>query len=224
MADPNADCVPTDDSWSCPDCGCIESVESAFCWRCGAGKPEQNDRSERDWVVMTDVRHLYETTDAQVWAQEWCRIAREIEERGDSLIDEGWMIGWMANAIETGRSAGLASRASRSLSDESSGATELGECVVLPRTALLEFLGAVALPPWRDEHGEWIGGNIDCAPIAGRIAEWIRVHDLAQVILHDPDLLDDPDPVRTCPVCGTEYRGWPCPNGDEDESLPEETP
>lgn len=31
------DTVRPQESWACPDCGCIESIESAFCWRCGAG-------------------------------------------------------------------------------------------------------------------------------------------------------------------------------------------
>lgn len=62
-------------------------------------------------------------TNGQAWAQEWCRTAREILSREgmgpeaiaaspapvsialDALIDEGWMIGWFANAIEAGRSA-----------------------------------------------------------------------------------------------------------------------
>lgn len=34
---------------------------------------------------------------------EWCEIAREVEARGDSLIDEDWMIGWFANAIENAK-------------------------------------------------------------------------------------------------------------------------
>lgn len=46
---------------------------------------------------------LYATTDARVWAHEWCEIAREVEARGDSLIDEDWMIGWFANAIENAK-------------------------------------------------------------------------------------------------------------------------
>jgi hypothetical protein len=39
---------------------------------------------------------LHGTTDAQVWAQEFVRL------HGG---DEGLMIGWFANAIETGRGA-----------------------------------------------------------------------------------------------------------------------
>jgi hypothetical protein len=44
---------------------------------------------------------LYSTTDAEVWAIEWCKIARKIEAEGGNLIDEGWMIGWFANAMCT---------------------------------------------------------------------------------------------------------------------------
>ena len=28
--------------WTCPDCGCLERAESAFCYRCGAG-PDEDD-------------------------------------------------------------------------------------------------------------------------------------------------------------------------------------
>lgn len=49
------------------------------------------------------LERLYETTDAQVWAREWCAVARELEARGESVIDEGWMIGWFANAIENAK-------------------------------------------------------------------------------------------------------------------------
>lgn len=45
-------------------------------------------------------KKLHGTTDAMVWATEWCRIAREIEASEDGeLIDEGWMVGWFANAM-----------------------------------------------------------------------------------------------------------------------------
>lgn len=52
-------------------------------------------------------KKLHGTTDAMVWAEEWCRIAREIEaaDDGRQIIDEGWMVGWFANAIEIGRNA-----------------------------------------------------------------------------------------------------------------------
>lgn len=47
----------------------------------------------------TTIKKLLVTTDAMVWAQEWCRIARDLEAEGKSLIDEGWMVGWFANAM-----------------------------------------------------------------------------------------------------------------------------
>lgn len=51
--------------------------------------------------------NLIDTTDARVWAREWCRVAREIEAGGSGLvIDQGWMTTWFANALETGRRAG----------------------------------------------------------------------------------------------------------------------
>jgi hypothetical protein len=42
------------------------------------------------------------------WAEEWVRIAREITKANDDreVIDEGWMIGWFANAIMVGYDAG----------------------------------------------------------------------------------------------------------------------
>lgn len=56
---------------------------------------------------------LHSTTDARVWASEWCRIAENLDgERclvvDSRVIDEGWMTGWFANAIEVGRTAGHA--------------------------------------------------------------------------------------------------------------------
>jgi len=50
--------------------------------------------------TMSDGELLaYMGTDAAKWAAEFCRIARD---HGHDL-DEGWMIGWFANAIEQAR-------------------------------------------------------------------------------------------------------------------------
>lgn len=46
---------------------------------------------------------LLSTTDAMVWAREWVRIATRLQAEGQSLLDEGWMVGWFANAMETAR-------------------------------------------------------------------------------------------------------------------------
>jgi hypothetical protein len=43
---------------------------------------------------------LHSTTDAMVWAKEFCRILRENDIRLED-IDEGWMVGWFANAMVT---------------------------------------------------------------------------------------------------------------------------
>lgn len=52
--------------------------------------------------MTVDQNKLHSTTDAQVWAQEFMR---EFGNRKDD-IDEGLMIGWFANAIETAKLLG----------------------------------------------------------------------------------------------------------------------
>lgn len=52
---------------------------------------------------------LLSTTDASVWTQEFCRIFQGRSIGGPVVtgdVDEGTMMTWFANAIETGRSAG----------------------------------------------------------------------------------------------------------------------
>lgn len=51
---------------------------------------------------------LNDTTDAMVWAEEFCRIfdGRTISAEEGVGIDLGTMLAWFANAIETGRNAG----------------------------------------------------------------------------------------------------------------------
>ena len=44
-------------------------------------------------------RKLLDTDDAMVWAETFC----EVVGRGGVLIDEGLMVGWFANAIETAK-------------------------------------------------------------------------------------------------------------------------
>jgi lipopolysaccharide biosynthesis regulator YciM len=55
--------------------------------------------------AVGQVERLLATTDAMVWAEEWCASATKIVAEGRSLIDPGWMVTWFANAIETARSA-----------------------------------------------------------------------------------------------------------------------
>jgi hypothetical protein len=44
-------------------------------------------------------KELLATTDAQFWARKWCEIALDLRDAGQEIIDEGWMIGWFANAM-----------------------------------------------------------------------------------------------------------------------------
>ena len=57
-----------------------------------------------------DPRELYSTTDAHVWAKEFIRM----KNLHNFDIDEDLMIGWFANAIETGRSAGIREASAKS--------------------------------------------------------------------------------------------------------------
>lgn len=64
------------------------------------------DQLDEDAVrAMTD--RLYATDDAMVWAEEFCRTfaGRMIEPNMemDSIVGEGTMVGWFANAIETAK-------------------------------------------------------------------------------------------------------------------------
>lgn len=54
-------------------------------------------------------RRLHSTTRADIWAEEFCKLYTvRRRDTGDEISDygEGTMIGWFANAIETGRRAG----------------------------------------------------------------------------------------------------------------------
>lgn len=44
------------------------------------------------------LERLYSTTDAQVWAEEFMKVVKS-----GAVVDEGLMIGWFANAIETAK-------------------------------------------------------------------------------------------------------------------------
>ena len=58
--------------------------------------------------MMDDENHrttvlLHSTDDAMVWAEVWVATARQMVDReGDwnVLLDEGWMVGWFANAMQ----------------------------------------------------------------------------------------------------------------------------
>jgi hypothetical protein len=64
-----------------------------------------------------DYNYLHSTTDAQEWAKAWCEIATRLQSEDVSLIDEGWMIGWFANAIMVGYGAGKRDLINKMLED-----------------------------------------------------------------------------------------------------------
>jgi hypothetical protein len=69
-----------------------------------------------DTEDMAALHRKLETTDAMVWAQEWCKVARQIATREQSwaaLDDEGWMVGWFANAIMRGYDEGVRKEAAK---------------------------------------------------------------------------------------------------------------
>ncbi len=75
---------------------------------------------------------------------------------------------------------------SRSLAEEAEARPEPTgdrDFMVVPKDALFEFMGEMALPPWTDSDGSTIGGSIDCAPIAERIRAWFKAHDLSDIYL-----------------------------------------
>lgn len=89
-------------------------------------------------------QRLYATTDAMVWAEEWCKVARRIAAEGGEIIDEGWMVGWFANAFGT--------------ADMHSKAARLAEALRLTQ----EYVGSDTLPPiegwsWFDALTDYYG-------------------------------------------------------------------
>ena len=49
---------------------------------------------------------LYATSDAMVWAEEFCKVVRN-----GAVVDEGLMVGWFANAMATAESHAERARA-----------------------------------------------------------------------------------------------------------------
>lgn len=118
---------------------------------------------------MTDnvAARLQGEFNAMLWAQ---AFVATVDDHPTIPTDVGTMVGWFANAIMAGYDHARRTIPELRRADD--------EVIVLPRDALIEFFGRMALPPWTDETGATIGSRIDCAPIASEISEWIRAHDL----------------------------------------------
>lgn len=56
---------------------------------------------------VVDVKSLHDTDDAMEWAEQFCDAFHHRAEgrrtHADELIEEGWMVGWFANAIEVAK-------------------------------------------------------------------------------------------------------------------------
>ena len=80
------------------DCGMVGSLHLWNCLRCGAlivSKPQHNEWHSSTVAEVVDEGRLRGCTDARVWAEEFVKVCPD--------VDEGLMIGWFANAIETSR-------------------------------------------------------------------------------------------------------------------------
>ncbi len=69
---------------------------------------EQDHRRSDVQGAQALTQRLYATTDGMVWATEFCKLFLVLDRKDGTTIDEGTMVGWFANAIEIGRSAGQA--------------------------------------------------------------------------------------------------------------------
>jgi hypothetical protein len=49
-------------------------------------------------IDEADEKLLYSTTDAQIWAQEYIKV---VKQRPDLAFDEGFILIWFANAMDT---------------------------------------------------------------------------------------------------------------------------
>ena len=111
-----------------------------------------------------DTKRLYETADAAVWAEEFHKVCPD--------VDEGLMIGWFANAMQTAKDHAIHADPDRAIRHDQ-------DFLVLPRDTFLEFMGEVALPPY-GPNGEY-GRDPDCSVVASQITEFIDRHDLSDL-------------------------------------------
>jgi len=47
--------------------------------------------------------------------------------------------------------------------------SDTAQTVLFTRESLFQMLGKVALPPWSDQQGGYLGGDLDCAVIAAEL-------------------------------------------------------
>jgi len=133
-----------------------------------------------DYTKMTASEMLQEVgDDAQKWAAAFCQTAEKLGHHG---IDEGWMIGWFANAIEQS----TAVRAARTPAPE--GEVVCSGCEghpVFPNVPCAVCGASPVVPVGREEIVRLIENNI-CAKRHGPSSGWLEllgIDDAADAIL-----------------------------------------
>jgi hypothetical protein len=105
-------------------------------------------------------RTLLATTDAGLWAEEFVRIfngatigsPQENHSSGHTYVDEGTMLAWFANAIETGRNFGRKETCSHSKAGY--GAMACPDCGVLMEDLDVEELDEIVMTPFDQDDDD----------------------------------------------------------------------
>lgn len=150
--------------------------------------------TERDELAVL----LHSTTDAQVWAKAFVATF----DPDLTGIDEGTMLGWMANAIEVGREAGAAPVRAE--------LAEMRGCYERACLTIAELFHAGTGIPWGD--GPRRGLVEDVRDERARLLALAGQHDAEPVADAAVQLeqLDD----GLCPTCASPYAGQcRCPGG-----------
>lgn len=146
-----------------------------------------------------------ETTDAVLWAEAFQRTYRDLVHRGYTnpwekpIDDEGWLLGWFANAIERGRSAGAAPFGGVG---QAMTGYEVAEAMDAGRKLLIRFLSGGDVTWWL------AGDKTDDYP-EGTPSSWYR-ENIGQINIVVQDVTGAPEfdgVVRFTP-CSAE--GYPC--------------
>ena len=107
-------------------------------------------------------RPLYEDMNAQRWAREFNKVFAELHEGCE--LDEGWLIGWFANAIMCGHDVALRRAALQMPASDSIGATD---------AIVQEFRG-------KSIHGLAIALADNARFLESDVAHWKRLYECAQ--------------------------------------------
>jgi hypothetical protein len=102
-----------------------------------------------DASIGRDGKTFPETTDALVWAKQFTKTTQAPDFKVPNLRDEGFLLGWFANAIEAGRSAGKRARSPIMEGDNLSG-DDLAAIVAIVNERVRQKLPVDAKMPDRE--------------------------------------------------------------------------